>query len=138
MVLPINAVSHSHYYSPFRFSWKRLWVIHYQYFFVFPLRKGVLGNTILNREVREDITIKSKALQATLGKSKEKSKCQSPEVAANVLERKKSGGHYGQNRVRTQETSHRWYQRDAQIEQSLVRLTDPSEMGAVERIWAEE
>ena len=49
-----------------------------------------MGNTILNREVREDITIKSKALQATLGESKEKSKCQSPEVAANVLERKKS------------------------------------------------
>ena len=49
----------------------------------------MLGNTILNREVREDITIKSKALQATLRKSKEKSKCQSPEVAVNVLEKKK-------------------------------------------------
>lgn len=37
---------------------------------LFPLRKGVLGNTILNREVREDITIKSKALQATEGKQR--------------------------------------------------------------------
>ena len=36
----------------------------------------MLGNTILNRAVREDITIKSKALQATLGESKEKSKYQ--------------------------------------------------------------
>lgn len=61
---------------------------HCQYFFVFPLRKGVLGNTILNREVREDITIKSKALKATLRGKAKKEQMSKPEVAANVLERK--------------------------------------------------
>ena len=78
-------------------------------FLCFPILEGSAGDTILNGEVREDITIKRKALQATLGKSipgREKSKYQSPEVAANVLQ-EKPGGHCCQNKVRTQEQSYR-------------------------------